>query len=155
MEGWDLWNMVASLGSFTLGMAQLIFVYNFLRHFKHGRVAGDDPWDGATLEWATSSPPPEHDFDRVPKVTSERPFFDQKYHGAPRTEPGREPHIHIPPPSYWPILMGLGITGIFAGVLFMPNPVVSICAGLLFVFTMFGWVFQPGYGYAALEEEGH
>ena len=155
MEGWDFWNLVVSLSSFTLGLAQLLFVYNFFRHFKHGRVAGDDPWDGATLEWATSSPPPEHDFDRVPQVTSERPFFDQKYHGAPRPEPGREAHIHIPPPSYWPILMGVAITGIFGGVLFLPNPVVSIVSGLLFVFTLFGWVFQPGYGYVALEEEGH
>ncbi len=157
MEGWDFWNLIASLGSFALGLGQLIFVYNFFAHFRRGRLAGPDPWDGATLEWATSSPPPEHDFDRVPLVTSERPLFDIKYGDAPAPQPGRDPHIHIPPGSIWPIVMGAGITAIFAGLLFFASigPWVSIAGALLFLFSFFGWVFQPGYGYVPLGEEAH
>ena len=151
MEGWNLWNMVATVGSFTLGLAQLIFVYNFFWHLRNGRAAGDDPWDAATLEWSIPSPPPEHDFDRVPAVTSQRPLFDMKYAGAPRPEPGRDPDIHIPPPSYWPIIMALAILGVFGGILAMPDPTISVVSAILFVFSFFGWVFQPGYGYAPLE----
>jgi cytochrome c oxidase subunit 1 len=146
IEGWTFWNGIATTGSILLGLGQVIFVYNFVRSLRSGAESGPDPWDGATLEWATSSPPPVHDFDRIPPVTSARPVFDQKYGSAPATPPGRDEHIHIPPPSYWPFLMGLGITGIFAGIMF--TPWVSAAFGLFFVFTMFGWVFQPGYGYA-------
>jgi cytochrome c oxidase subunit 1 len=147
LEGWDLWNMVATVGALVIGLAQLIFVYNFFRHFKKGELAGNDPWDGATLEWTTSSPPPEHDFDRVPVVTSQRPFFDQKYAHAPGPAPGRDPDIHIPPPSYWPIIVGVAITGIFGGLIL--SPLVSATFALLFLFGLFGWVFQPGYGYVS------
>jgi cytochrome c oxidase subunit 1 len=157
MEGWDLWNLVSSLGSFALGAAQLLFVYNFFTHFRSGKVAGPDPWDAATLEWATASPPPEHDFDRVPLVTSERPLFDVKYGDTPAPQPGRDPHIHIPPGSVWPIVMGAGITAIFGGLLGFESigPWVSIGGALLFLFAFFGWVFQPGYGYVPLGEESH
>ncbi len=144
-EGWNEWNMVASLASFVLGASQLIFVYNFFKSMRSGAPAGDDPWDAATLEWATSSPPPEHDFDREPVVTSSRPLFDQKYGDAPRPEPGTDPHIHIPPPSLWPFITALGIGTIFAGVLGMPNPIYSLIGALVFVFGLFGWAFQPGY----------
>jgi cytochrome c oxidase subunit 1 len=146
IEGWTFWNGFATAGALLLGIAQLVFVYNFFRSRRDGREAGPDPWDGATLEWATSSPPPVHDFDRIPPVTSARPLFDRKYGNAPTPAPGRDPHIHIPPPSNWPFLMGLAVTGIFGG--FMFSPWISAVFGLFFVFTLFGWVFQPGYGYA-------
>jgi cytochrome c oxidase subunit 1 len=145
IEGWSAWNLVCTGGALLLGLVQILFVVNFFRSLRNGREAGDDPWDGATLEWATSSPPPLHDFDRIPTVTSSRPLFDQKYGDAPKPIPGRDPHIHIPPASAWPFYMGLAITGIFGG--FMFSPWLSSVFGLLFLFTLFGWVFQPGYGY--------
>jgi cytochrome c oxidase subunit 1 len=155
MEGWDFWNMVATVGAFLIALGTLVFIQNFFRTLRNGEPAGDDPWDGATLEWATTSPPPEHDFDRIPQVTSERPVFDMKYRGAPRPEPGRDPHIHIPPPSYWPILMGLAITLVWGGLIVFNTlgPWISVAGFFLFLFTMFGWTFQPGYGY--VPEEGH
>jgi cytochrome c oxidase subunit 1 len=155
LEGWGTWNLVVSVSAFALGIAQLLFVYNFLTHFRKGKIAGNDPWDAATLEWATTSPPPEHDFDRQPVVTSSRPLFDQKYGDAPKPEPGREPHIHIPPPSIWPIVVGGGIALTFGGVICWPfvGPLIPILGAGLFLFGMFGWVFQPGYGY--ISEEGH
>jgi cytochrome c oxidase subunit I len=72
-------NMVSTIGSFILGVGVLVFVWNVIRSLRSGAPAGDDPWDGQTLEWATTSPPPERNFDALPPIRSERPFFDQKY----------------------------------------------------------------------------
>jgi cytochrome c oxidase subunit I len=71
-------NLVSTIGSFVLGIAVLIFVWNVIRSLRHGTRAGADPWDGQTLEWATSSPPPERNFESLPPIRSERPFWDQK-----------------------------------------------------------------------------
>jgi cytochrome c oxidase subunit 1 len=62
------WNLVCSLGSFVLGLAQLIFVYNVLVSRKNGAPAGNNPWGAKTLEWTISSPPPAHNFDETPVV---------------------------------------------------------------------------------------
>jgi cytochrome c oxidase subunit I len=72
-------NMVSTIGSYVLGLGALVFVWNVIRSLRHGAPAGNDPWDGQTLEWATTSPPPERNFDSLPPIRSERPFFDQKY----------------------------------------------------------------------------
>jgi cytochrome c oxidase subunit I len=72
-------NMVSTIGSFILGVGVLVFVWNVIGSLRGGAPAGDDPWDGQTLEWATTSPPPERNFDALPPIRSERPFFDQKY----------------------------------------------------------------------------
>jgi len=71
-------NLVSTIGSFVLGVAVLIFVWNVIRSLRYGTRAGADPWDGQTLEWATSSPPPERNFESLPPIRSERPFWDQK-----------------------------------------------------------------------------
>jgi cytochrome c oxidase subunit I len=71
-------NLVSTIGSFILGLGALVFVWNVIRSLRHGERAGPDPWDGQTLEWATSSPPPERNFKSLPPIRSERPFFDEK-----------------------------------------------------------------------------
>ena len=77
-------NMVSTIGSFILGVAVLVFIWNVIRTLRRGERVGNDPWDGQTLEWATTSPPPERNFDSLPPIRSERPFFDQKYPEAVR-----------------------------------------------------------------------
>jgi cytochrome c oxidase subunit I len=72
-------NMVSTIGSFILGVGVLVFLWNVIRTLRRGNRVGNDPWDGQTLEWATTSPPPERNFDSLPPIRSERPFFDQKY----------------------------------------------------------------------------
>jgi heme/copper-type cytochrome/quinol oxidase subunit 1 len=73
----------------------LPFLWNVFVSLRGGKIAGDDPWEGNTLEWATSSPPPPYNFDRLPEIRSERPVFDQRHglldhggHDAPRLAGG-------------------------------------------------------------------
>jgi cytochrome c oxidase subunit 1 len=57
----------------------LCFVWNVIRSAKRGEPAGDDPWDAWTLEWGTTSPPPEYNFEKLPVVRSGRPLWDLKH----------------------------------------------------------------------------
>ena len=78
-RGWDTWNMLVTIGAFLQTVAVLCFVFNMLQSYFRGRVAGNDPWDGWTLEWATSSPPPAYNFAVIPEVKSRRPLWDLKH----------------------------------------------------------------------------
>ncbi|MEU4624443.1 cytochrome c oxidase subunit I [Actinoplanes sp. NPDC023801] len=80
-DGFTFLNTFSTIGSFILGLSTLPFLYNVWKSYKVGRVVNvDDPWGhGNSLEWATSSPPPLRNFDRMPRIRSERPAFDQKF----------------------------------------------------------------------------
>ena len=78
-RGWEIWNLLSSIGVVFQTVAVLYFVWNIWKSFRHGEPAGDDPWDGWTLEWATSSPPPEYNFEKLPVVRSSRPLWDLKH----------------------------------------------------------------------------
>ena len=84
-------NMISTIGSYMLGLGALVFVWNVIRSLRHGAPAGNDPWDGQTLEWATTSPPPERNFDSLPPIRSERPFFDQKYGDLAKSTNDKKP----------------------------------------------------------------
>jgi heme/copper-type cytochrome/quinol oxidase subunit 1 len=70
---------VATIGGFVIAVSMLPFLWNVFASLRNGKVAGDDPWEGNTLEWATSSPPPPYNFDRLPEIRSERPVFDARH----------------------------------------------------------------------------
>jgi len=82
-RGWETWNMISSIGTVFQAVAILIFVYNMVSSYFVGAVVGNDPWDAWTLEWATSSPPPEYNFAVVPSVRSRRPLWDLKHPDDP------------------------------------------------------------------------
>ena len=77
-QGWDIWNLISSTGAFLIALAMLVFLINFVQSLHGPQTAGDDPWEGATLEWMTSSPPPKENFHTLPVVTSESPASDER-----------------------------------------------------------------------------
>jgi cytochrome c oxidase subunit 1 len=82
-RGWTVLNQVTTLGALIQVPSFAIFVYNVFASLRNGRVAGDDPWDAWTLEWATSSPPPDYNFEVTPTVHSRRPLWDAKHPDDP------------------------------------------------------------------------
>jgi cytochrome c oxidase subunit I len=78
-RGWEIWNLIGTIGAVIQGVAALIFVVNLFWSYWKGKPAGEDPWDAWTLEWATTSPPPEYNFERLPEVKSRRPLWDLKH----------------------------------------------------------------------------
>lgn len=77
-DGFTELNMISTIGSFVLGASTLVFFYNVYKTYRFApKVTSDDPWGwGASLEWATTCPPPRHNFHSLPRIRSERPAFD-------------------------------------------------------------------------------
>jgi len=77
-QGWELFNAMASWGSYLLGVGILVGVVNFVISWRRGERTGNDPWGGPTLEWSIPSPPPDYNFATLPTVTSRYPMWDVK-----------------------------------------------------------------------------
>ena len=153
------WNQVATWGSFTIALGVLLFVINIVHTTRKGAPAPLDPWDARTLEWLTASPPKEHNFDRVPTVHALDEYFHRKYqevdtptgHKLVRVKTAEEllateeanadEHIHLPSPSYWPIVLAFGLPIIAYGVIF--NLLLSVVGAAVLLLGAFGWVLEP------------
>ena len=153
------WNRVASVGSFTIATGVLLFVINVFRTAKKAEKAPLDPWDARTLEWLTASPPKEHNFDAIPTVHSLDEFFHRKYEEVDEDGGSRlvrvktaeevhaelnahpDAHMHLPSPSYWPIVLAFSLPVIAYGVIF--NLTLSIVGTVILLLATFGWVLEP------------
>jgi cytochrome c oxidase subunit 1 len=78
-RGWDIWNLIITIGVFFQIAGVLVFVVNLLWSLLKGEPAGNDPWDAWTLEWSTTSPPPDYNYATIPVVESRRPLWDIKH----------------------------------------------------------------------------
>ena len=80
-DGFTTLNVISTIGAFILGVSTLPFVWNVFKSWRYGEpVMVDDPWGyGNSLEWATSCPPPRHNFTELPRIRSERPAFELHY----------------------------------------------------------------------------
>ncbi|MEU4106535.1 aa3-type cytochrome oxidase subunit I [Streptomyces tanashiensis] len=109
-DGFTTLNTVSTIGAFLLGISTLPFLYNVWRTWRHGeKVEVDDPWGfGRSLEWATSCPPPRHNFESVPRIRSEAPAFDLHH---PEFAAYERMRVTAPPPDRRPSGRGHGTTG--------------------------------------------
>jgi cytochrome c oxidase subunit 1 len=156
------WNLISSIGSAILGIGVLLFFYNAWRtHFGRHKAAPAplDPWDARSLEWLTTSPPKEHNFDRIPTVGHLDEFFHLKYEDRgegdhhefvkvatadeliEEEERNAEQHIHLPSPSYWPILLAFALPVMAYGVIY--NILLIAVGGGIALLAMFGWAMEP------------
>jgi cytochrome c oxidase subunit 1 len=103
--GFLTWNVVETAGAFLMGVSVAIFLWNMLASWRRGPAAGNDPWLANTLEWLTSSPPPEYNFASLPRIRSERPLRDLRlaalrgngaHHARPALESGPGESTGVP-----------------------------------------------------------
>ncbi len=154
--GWEVWNMISSIGSLMLAAGFLLFVYNIVISLRGPKTAGANPWDGYTLEWATASPPAEHNFDvELPtEFKSERPLYGWKKLGLwpgkdiKKLEPSQ---IHLPNASLWPFVASLGLTVFLAGLV-LKGPL--LWAGLaIALYAVVTWAMEPAFESDEIELE--
>jgi cytochrome c oxidase subunit I+III len=157
--GWEPYNLVSTIGAFMFAAGVLITIVNYIRSLRDGAPAGNDPWGGETLEWATTSPPPAYNFETIPTVRSREPVWDQPElrdgaqppdQGGHTLESGHEtlstsvldatPQaiVHMPHASPWPFALSVAITVLFYGVLF-GSVIVSVVGALGSVAGVMGW----------------
>ncbi len=150
--GWNLWNAVSTGGSALLAAGVLVFLVNVIRSVRSGEEAGADPWDARTLEWSIPSPPPEYNFEQIPIVHGRDPFWAQKREGVPTVpvaggsgENG-EHAIHLPQPSYWPLVAPVGLLIGAYGLIFShtwPGLAAAATGGAITMIAIFAWSFEP------------
>ena len=150
--GWGPLNLLASLGAITIAVSVLVFLANLARSLRRGALAGDNPWEAESLEWATSSPPPPYGFLHPPTVASRSPLW----HPSPDTpvvtglrtdmreilvttlldaEP--DSRMRLPEPTIWPFLAALATGATFITLIFTPwgLPIGAV----LMTVTLVGW----------------
>ena len=157
------WNLVASIGSLVLAVGILFFLINIVVTARSKVRAPLDPWNARSLEWMTSNPPKEHNFDSIPKVDHLDEFFHRKYEEDPVTQTMREvataeqvlaelernadPHIHMPSPSYWPLVLAVGLPVVALGVIY--STMVAIVGGFIMLYAIYGWALEPATAVAS------
>jgi cytochrome c oxidase subunit 1 len=138
--GVDTLNLVSTVGAFILGASFLIFIYNVIWTRKNGELAGKNPWNGATLEWAISSPPPVYNFSVLPQVNSRLPLWTENgVSEIPDVPP--EP-VHVPGGTVWPIATAFGILLLATGAVMHTLWAVLAAAGIT-VLCIYRWAFEP------------
>jgi heme/copper-type cytochrome/quinol oxidase subunit 1 len=135
-------NQLSTAGVFVQIAGILVMLGNLVWSLKRGPISGPNPWGGATLEWATTSPPPEHNFNRIPTVHTREPLWLEAAAVEDAARGTREAHIHMPPSSYWPIFTGFGVVLTFA--LFLTNVWWAPLMGLGWVtLGAINWAYEP------------
>ena len=166
------WNTVISVGSFVIMVSTLVFMYNVWYSHRRRRVeAGADPWDARTLEWSISSPPPHYNFAEIPTVHALDEHWHRKYTEDEEGRPVRtsneeeggqagdgpageeEPAehdghgIHMPSPSYYPLVAAFGLPVIAYGMVYgRTSPgsyVVAALGGLIVLVGLYAWAMEP------------
>jgi cytochrome c oxidase subunit I len=163
--GWDLMNLLETIGAFTIAVGFLVFIFNMVNSRKNV-IDDPDPWDARTLEWGTSSPPPVHNFDVEPVVANLDEWWHRKYETDDRGKLRRRDKIeylsdpdfdassvHLPSPSYWPLLVAIGLPIVSYGLIY--TYWLTAVGGLIVLGSIYGWAMEPSVDPDAGHEEGH
>jgi heme/copper-type cytochrome/quinol oxidase subunit 1 len=157
--GWTAYNLAETIGGYLTAVGILLLFGNLVASFFRGEPAGPDPWHGPTLEWTTSSPPPEYNFAVVPKVTSPYPNWDaadreedrrklaarvlvlEQGHEQPAVTPVDarfDEVVEMPHESPWPIVLAFTLSLVFVMLLIHRYGVAGIM-GILCLLALLGW----------------
>src|SRR5688572_22819220 len=175
--GWDIYNLLSTIGAFILFLGILIFVLNVVLSIWNGKPAGNNPWGGDSLEWAVSSPPPNYGLAVAPIIRSRHPLWEQTdlHQGEPRLEAivhavarwplewraalvtgtldGQpEELFRVSGPSLWPFTASCGTILIFIGELFDMYWVIGLGA-LVVVASLILWHWPEEAGHKRQAEE--
>jgi cytochrome c oxidase subunit 1 len=157
--GWGGLNLLITVGAYITALGVLVFALNLLRSLRKGEPAGNDPWDGRTLEWSLPSPPPEYNFERIPVVHGRDAWWERKRKGRvpvgggsdgnpnPHTTPaaghtpGGTEEIHLPKPSVIPLILALGLAVAGVGVIY--HPAVIALGVAMTLGAIVAWALEP------------
>jgi cytochrome c oxidase subunit 1 len=153
------WNLISTIGTFVLSLGALLFFINALVIHRRQPPAPLDPWDARSLEWLTTSPPKEHNFDRQPTVHALDEVFHRKYEDVGENgeheyvkratleelveeeERNADAHIHLPSPSYWPMVLAFSVPIMAYGIIYTTWMIVAGAA--IAIAALFGWALEP------------
>jgi hypothetical protein len=157
--GWHVLNLITSIGAFVLAIGVLLFFVNVLRSLRIGAVAGSNPWDAPTLEWAVSSPPPPYNFSVIPTLATRHPLWEDRLGGGGAVssldhgmllDEGKETIgtsaldgvpdmvLEMPKDSFAPLLLTLGLVAVFVGLLLKAWFAVGI-GGAVVALALLSW----------------
>ena len=154
--GFELWNLIATIGAFVIALSVLVLFANIIRSKRRAAELpppGPDPWDARTLEWMIPSPAPVHNFDEVPTVESLDEWWHRKYGYdddgkviriatvGEAAQDGSATDVHLPAPSFWPIVVAAGLPLVGYGLIF--NLWLCVLGGLLTAMGIFAWALEP------------
>jgi cytochrome c oxidase subunit 1 len=139
--GFNEMNWWSTIGALLIAPAILVFMYNMFTSARRGRPAGNDPWGGATLEWAIPSPPPSYNFASLPEVKSLDPLWHRESRDAALAANTMRGPIHMPPNSFWPMVGALGMSMLMSGMVF--GWFVGIPGLILMLVGFYNWAFEP------------
>jgi cytochrome c oxidase subunit 1 len=152
--GWEGLNLLATIGALLIVLGVGAFLVNVVQSLGSGAIAGDDPWGGDTLEWATTSPPPHYNFMYIPVVEGRAPLWEQRGElpvvTGLRTDvrdvlvttllDARPDSLHRhPEPTIWPLLAAVATTILFVTLIFTPWGAVIGTPLLLLALLGWGW----------------
>jgi cytochrome c oxidase subunit I len=158
--GWEALNLITSLGSFLFAIGVLLLLVNVVKSLRLGAKAGPNPWDAPTLEWSVPSPPPPYNFAIIPTVASRHPLWESRLDESDARssldrglllDVGKETIatsaldaspdmiLEMPEDSYAPLILTVGISGLFVGLL-LKNWIAVGAGGLLAAAGMLFWL---------------
>jgi cytochrome c oxidase subunit I len=146
--GFNGGNLAATIGAFMIASSFLVFIINIIKTWHAPANAPADPWNGATLEWSIPSPPQHFNFAVEPVVTARDAWWHAKRAlGGKAPEPKQYPEdaVHMPNPSWWPMVVSIGIIIFFIGLIIGVKLPVVLLGGATVLVGIYRWAFEPAF----------